>query len=211
MKIELYRDPVKYILVRDWLDPRTLAIWSDYVDGLAYDPGLYGVGPTEKLYTQVKLNNNIWLDPPNSLASEYQHLFWSPEIKQALLDMGDLLFRAHSLNNAGNFLVSKYNPGDYFRWHCDHTHYLTANFVLDSADQGGVFEIAQETESIKYPQDRLDEVLHTAVEIPNESNCLIIFPAMHYHRVTPVAQGQRRTVQYFLSRNFYEQRQNLPA
>jgi hypothetical protein len=202
MEIELHRDPIKYILVRNWLDTRTLAIWRDYIDNITYDPGLYGVGSTEQLHTQVKLNNNCWLEPPNSLASEYQKRAWAPEIKQALLDMDDLLFRAHSLNNAGNFLVSKYDQGDYFRWHCDHTHYLTANFVLDSAEEGGDFELAHETESIKYPQDSLDQVLHTAVTMPNESNTLIIFPAMHYHRVTPVIKGQRRTIQYFLSRNF---------
>lgn len=203
MEIRLHHDPVKYISVHGWLPPEQHQRVLDYVtQEVEYDPGLYGNPKGETLYTQVKLNHNQWLTPPNPIASEIQRACWAPEIDQACRDMNDLLFRAHRLNNLGSFLVSKYLEGDYFAWHADHTHYLTLNYVVKAADEGGVFEIALETEDARLPQDQLANLLHTAVQVPNEDNCLIIFPAMHYHRVTPVVKGSRHTVQYFLSREF---------
>lgn len=204
MQVQIHKDPVKYILITDFLPSDLHARILDYVNKPdLYDPNLYGPKDTEdRNYPLVKLNNNFWLDHPNAIALEIQRACWTKPVVDAMDNMDDLLFRAHSLNNLGSFLASMYNPGDYFRWHADHTHYLTMNYVVQPADVGGVFEISEQTESRKLPLDRLDDLLTAGVSVPNLANSLIIFPAMYYHRVTPVVAGQRFTVQYFLSREF---------
>ena len=203
MEIKLHHEPVKYITITDWLEPELHQRILNYVTrDVKYDPGLYGNPKGDTPYPQIKLNNNAWLEYPNPIAMEIQRRCWSPEVVNAILEMNDYLFRAHRLNNLGNFLVSCYNPGDYFAWHADHTHYLTMNYVVKSAEAGGNFQLAHQTEDNRLPQDNLDSVLTVAQDIPSTDNTLIIFPAMCYHRVTPVIQGQRHTVQYFLSREF---------
>ena len=203
MEIKLHQAPVKYITITDWLEPQLHQQILDYVSNkVKYDPGLYGNPDGHTEFPQIKLNNNCWLEYPDPIAAEIQRRCWSPEVVQAILDMNDYLFRAHRLNNLGNFLVSRYDPGDYFAWHADHTHYLTLNYVVQTAEEGGIFEIADQTEDRRLPQLSLDSVLKPVCSAPNVANSLIIFPAMCYHRVTPVVKGQRYTVQYFLSREF---------
>jgi len=204
MQVQIHKDPVKYILITDFLPSDQHHRVLDYTRNPdLYDPNLYGPKDVkDRNYPSVKLNHNFWLDHPNAIALEIQRACWTKPVVDAMDAMGDLLFKAHSLNNLGSFLASMYNPGDYFRWHADHTHYLTMNYVVQAADRGGDFEISREIESRKFPPDGLDDILTNDVVVPSVDNSLIIFPAMYYHRVTPVIAGQRFTVQYFLSREF---------
>jgi hypothetical protein len=144
-----------------------------------------GVSSVQKM----KRNQNVWLAPPNNIGFEYRDLTWTRAIKEARESMNDYLFTAHKLINEGSFLYSVYTEGMYYDWHRDRTPYLTYNLVLESAEQGGEFEFSLDDQ----------EPYRTVEQVANTTNTLLIFPSFVKHRVRPVVQGQRKTLQYFMN------------
>lgn len=197
MIIELNKNPVKFILIKEFLGEESYSYLMKYASNLDnFERGSVGDTFSPVFDINIKKNLNIWLTYPNPIGIEMQKVFWSQEIIDATRAMDDLLFRAHNLTNGGNFLVSRYDEEDYYNWHTDDVHYLTMNYVIQTADEGGVFQISDKTHDIgMYEGD-----LMTVTDIPNISNSMIIFPGMYFHRVTPIKKGQRLTLQHFTSR-----------
>ena len=182
----------KYILIHDWLPTELLSAWQARLVSELMDPGL--VVPPGSLedssVPQVKRNLNLWITGPDPMCEQYHRQYWSSTVKQARISMNDLLFTAQDLITEGNFLASRYMVNDYYDWHRDLTPYLSATWIVKSADEGGDFDLALD------PQNR------TWHRVPARTNTLIIFPSQLTHRVTPVIRGERQSLQYFCSREF---------
>jgi len=189
MHIQLHQTPIKYIEIRDFLESSVLDRWIGTLDRMPRHDGDVtnedGVSSVQKM----KRNQNVWLAPPNNIGFEYRDLTWTRAIKEARESMNDYLFTAHKLINEGSFLYSVYTEGMYYDWHRDRTPYLTYNLVLESAEQGGEFEFSLDDQ----------EPYRTVEQVANTTNTLLIFPSFVKHRVRPVVQGQRKTLQYFMN------------
>lgn len=189
MHLKLHSSPIKYIEIRDFVEPDQLARWNAQLTRLAMAPGDVVTPTGQYTVNAVKRNTNAWLTPPNQVADEFRQLAWSKDIKQAFQNMGDYLYLAHATVDEGSFLYSEYTPGQYYEWHRDRTPYLTYNLVLESAEEGGEFEMSLGTQEPYASQE----------QVANSSNTLLIFPSFLMHRVKPIIKGQRRTLQYFLN------------
>lgn len=189
MLVELRSNPVKYIEIRNFLEDSVLKRWFTHLQALPTSQGDVVTPAGRYTVNSVKRNQNCWLTPPNAIADEFRVLAWSQPIRQALRAMNDYLFLAHATVDEGSFLYSIYEQGNYYEWHRDRTPYLTFNLVLESAIKGGEFELSLDTQ----------EPYKTAETLANTDNTLIIFPSFLLHRVKPVVQGQRQTLQYFLN------------
>jgi predicted 2-oxoglutarate/Fe(II)-dependent dioxygenase YbiX len=189
MHIHIHKSPIKYIEIRDFVEPDQLARWNKQLAKLPTQPGDVVTPTGQYTVNAVKRNTNAWLTPPNQVADEFRQLAWSKAVKEALQDMGDYLYLAHSTVDEGSFLYSEYTQGQYYEWHRDRTPYLTYNLVLESAEEGGHFEMSLST----------SEPYQITEQVANNSNTLIIFPSFLMHRVKPMIKGTRRTLQYFLN------------
>jgi len=187
MIINIRREPIKYIEVTDFLDQQTLDRWIATLDSMPSAAGDVTDLQNVTSVTAVKQNKNSWLSAPNDLGLEFRDRCWGQLLKDALENMGDYLFQAHRLVDEGSMLYSVYEQGDYYQWHRDRTPYLTYNLVLESAEEGGEFQISTSTQEPYTAQETL----------ANTSNTLIIFPSFLLHQVRPVIRGQRKTLQYF--------------
>jgi predicted 2-oxoglutarate/Fe(II)-dependent dioxygenase YbiX len=189
MYIHIHKSPIKYIEIRDFVEPAQLARWNTQLVKLPMAPGDVVTPTGAYTVNSVKRNTNAWLTPPNTVADEFRQLAWSKDVKTAIADMGDYLFLAHSTVDEGSFLYSEYTQGQYYEWHRDRTPYLTYNLILESAEEGGHFEMSTST----------SEPYQITEQVANTANTLLIFPSFLMHRVKPIIKGRRRTLQYFLN------------
>ena len=203
MEVLLNREQFKFIVVKNFLPHDILEAWQARARTEEYEPGLIST-PTnpDDLKPQYKRNLNRWYRDPDELCAPYHRAYWSEPIQSAMRAMGDLLFDAQRMVTSGNFLLSQYNQGDHYDWHQDLTPYTSATWIVQPADQGGLFELSSDPIKPNTNPRQVNSTVQNRMALTLEANDLCIFPSHYYHRVTPVVSGTRVSLQYFCNRDY---------
>jgi hypothetical protein len=205
MKITINKEPCTYIVIEDWLPiDINKTIYKEILRVMPYmKPSItYAHDSNSQVQNKTfKSSQNLWMYQfyqamPNeiNIGKIFEEQLWSPEVKQALIDTGDSLFRQMLYTDHSQLLLSKYEQNDHYHWHRDYNDTITINYLIGREPRtwsGGDFEFGTW------------DSMETASSVPFKNNTLIIFPSRILHRVTPVenffspSYGARFTLQYW--------------
>ena len=203
MKVTIHKEPFTFLVIDDWLDAEANQLYLD--ESIKLIPYMkeskVGHDQGSIIAKFFKSSKNLWMflhymehrDQKN-LATEFEKLLWSSEMRQVFHDANDGLFETTLTVNSSDLLLSKYEDDDHYEWHRDYSHLLTINYMLAKEPlqfEGGEFLVGGWDSQ---------EVTHT-VEFKN--NRLVIFPSRAFHKVLPVkdlkggSEYARFTLQYW--------------
>ena len=203
MKITINKEPCTYITIEDWLpEDVNKTIYKEILRLIPYmRPSITYAQDQQVQNRTLKSSQNLWLYQfyqamPNdiNIGKLFEEKLWGDEVKQALIDTNDALFRQMLYTDHSQLLLSKYEQGDHYAWHRDYNDTVTINYLVGREPHtwsGGAFEFGT--------WDKPE----TAATVPFKNNTLIIFPSRMFHRVTPVenffspSYGARFTLQYW--------------
>jgi hypothetical protein len=210
MNIIINKEPFTYIVIEDWLpDDINQKMYQEILRLIPHmRPSVTSISNNTndvgKLVkdNSLKSSQNLWLyswydlypHPTFDLGKEFEKQLWCPEVKQALKDTNDALFRQMLYTDTSQLLLSKYELGDHYNWHRDYNDTITINYFVGKEPhtwKGGDFEFGGWEDT------------NTSSVVPFKNNTLIMFPSRVYHRVTPITNywsppgGARFTLQYW--------------
>jgi hypothetical protein len=213
---DLRRD--QFCVLPDFLTPAVLATAIDEVNAL--HPQAYANASRRNCYLRREKDSALSDDHPANIFFEASYRI----IANDLFSAGSPLQRLYH-DNAVMRLVSDiveapelypsadpyqpvnvlcYSPGDNSAWHFDSSNAFTMTLMLQSADEGGEFEIVPNTRSDDDPMhDELAKVLrgdrNRVVTVPRDAGALVIFRGCNsVHRVTDVKGGRPRLMAVFV-------------
>jgi hypothetical protein len=204
MRYEIFYDPITHIVFDDFftdLEYEKILSCIKHFEPMMYqgevlklDVETNIVHRTNDIKLQTKKAKNIW--PYNyysvdSKAKEFcdilERVIWSKEMREVYLQCKDSAFHYFNEVNSSQFLVSKYEKGDFYEWHKDVLIGFapTGNiWISEDVVDGGNLVITN-----SYGHQK---------EIKYKTNRLILFPSRSIHKVTEVLNECKRfSIQYF--------------
>lgn len=163
------------------LPPKLVDMMREEIEDLMDEDYLQAnVGPLDKCEVNLDARSTkiSWWDEDHWVSSIFSHYF-----NRANRDIWE-----YDLTHIEAIQITKYEPGDYYKWHCDYgsmdnedfsTRKLSATLLISdpSEYEGGEFEI------IDYSG--------AALTLPKLKGTIIIFDSRAPHRVAPVTSGRR--------------------
>jgi len=205
MKYEIFYDPITHIVFDDFLDDEQyekVLSCIKHFEPMMYQGEVLKAGVKRntveldfnRINLEVKRAKNIWpydyyaVDPvAKEFCSILESAIWSDEMRQVYLQCTDSAFHYFHEVNSSQFLVSKYEKGDFYDWHKDGLRGFapTGNIWLSEDDvQGGNLIISN--------------FFGQGKEIKYKTNRFTLFPSRSLHMVTEVLSDCKRfSIQYF--------------
>jgi hypothetical protein len=201
----IYREPCIHIVVRNFLEhslkskilgglqpllPHAKKVYQQDPDGVdrSHDEdGKRGV------WAYPFFKENPALD--DSCLSLFEAEIWTPELRAAYRETGDMLFHSYDFTNSSEILLSRYEAGGLMEWHFDQWNLCSASYIFsmdDTPHEGGDFVLGE----IGIENDAMKTKTYSF-----EDNFLILFPSKATHRVTPTKQ-ERYSLQYWADCRF---------
>ena len=151
-----------------------------------------GVGDIERSYLPLhKQGGTVAYETLREHAPTVVALYRSPAMRKAIAGIVGLEVQTTPLTDKSSCSVLYYvKPGDHIGWHYDHNFYKGRHFtvLLPIANQGEGPD-GLSTARLLVRRGRNERV------IPTPPNTLVVFEgARVLHRVTPLAEGERRIV-----------------
>ena len=136
-------------------------------------------------------NSVVNFDARSTKISWWNQDHWVSSIFSHYINRANRDIWEYDLTRIESVQVSKYEPGDYYTWHCDYgsiceedllTRKLSATLLMSdpSEYEGGEFEIIDYTGSV--------------LTLPKLKGTIIIFDSRAPHRVAPVTSGMRMSL-----------------
>ena len=207
LKFEVFYDPIAHIVIDNFFSEeeqdRAFVLIEYLENHMNYGKVLKKHDAEEKI-NEVNLADkkvkNIWPydlveDNDDSLAKEFCQLIekkmWSDQMLNIYAECNDSLFQFYHMVNSSHILVSKYEKGDFYKWHHDIGMSITGNIWLSKDNvEGGDF-ILHKPNKISNPNEEKKTIKY-------KSNTCILFPGRCDHMVSEVLNDSKRfSIQYF--------------